>query len=444
MNILLIQPKMNKRPMDTDLKIRMSPSMALLTLMNLTPDAHTVTLLNENMESIDYETPYDLVGITMTLDVMPRACQIAQGFRQRGVPVVAGGIHVTSSPQDCMSHFDALCIGPAERVWSRMLEDASRGALEKVYCDIEGFAGEEIVSPRYDAINPKHYLYSNVVLTSRGCPNRCDFCYNSCEHRLYVQRPIAHVLGDIRALGTRHVLFIDDNFIGVPAYTRALLEEMRGMRLKWSAAVTTKILDEPGLLDLMAATGCQSLFVGIESVNAASLRSVHKDNQADRYDQLVQAIHDRGIMVNASLVFGLDGDDPGVFARTLEWLIKNRVETLTAHILTPYPGTALHRRMAEAGRITDLDLSKYNTAHVVFAPLHMTQAELYAGYLWIYRQFYTFGNIVRRMPKHPAQRASFLLFNLLYRKFGRVTAMIARVVPLSKLGRLAAKLSYKV
>ena len=189
MKILLIQPKMNKRPMDTDLKTRMAPSLALLTLTRLTPEEHEVTMVNENLEEIDYGCQAGLVGITITLDVMPRACRIAENFRRRGVAVVAGGIHVTCAPEDCLPYFDAVCIGAAERVWAGMIADASRHALQKVYHDMENFRGDEIASPMYDRIDRKRYLYTNVITTSRGCPNCCDFCYNSCRNRRYIRRP---------------------------------------------------------------------------------------------------------------------------------------------------------------------------------------------------------------------------------------------------------------
>ncbi len=322
MKIILIQPKMNKRPMDTHLKSRMSPSLALLTLARLTPEAHEVVIVNENAEAVDCHCQADMVGITVTLDVMPNACRIAGEFRKRGVKVVAGGIHVTCSPADCLPYFDAICIGAAERVWARMVEDASKGRLQKVYHDMENFRGDEIASPLYDKIDTGRYLYTNVVTTSRGCPNRCDFCYNSCQNRGYVRRPVADVLRDIQALNTQHVLFVDDNFIGTPPYTRELLDAIRGLRLKWNAAVTTRILDYPDILDLMAETGCQSLFIGFESINNSALRGVNKDNQFEKYERLASAIHSRGIMINASMVFGLDGDGPDVFSKTLDWLGK--------------------------------------------------------------------------------------------------------------------------
>jgi radical SAM superfamily enzyme YgiQ (UPF0313 family) len=304
------------------------------------------------------------------------------------------------------------------------------------------FRGDELASPKYDAIDNNRYLYANIITTSRGCPNKCDFCYNSSIYRAYIQRPITDIINDVASFQTKHVLFIDDNFAGTPSYTKELLNQLRYMNLKWSAAVTTEIAGYPDLLDLMAETGCQSLFVGFESINNSSLRSVSKKNRFEEYEKLVHEIHNRGIMVHASMVFGFDGDSSDVFHRTLHWLIKNKIETLTAHILTPYPGTELYRRMKDGARIIDYDLSKYNTANVVFIPGDMTSDELYEGYLWIYREFYSFINILRRMPKHGPQRKSYLLFNLFYRKFGKATSLLAHIIPMRVLGELAAKISY--
>jgi len=444
MNILLIQPKMNKRPMDTDLKTRMSPPLALFTLLNLTPPGHETRIVNENIEKIPYDYPADVVGLTVTLDVFPRACAIAKKFQSRGIPVVAGGIHITCCPEKCVSHFDAVCVGPAERVWADMLEDAAAGRLRKIYQDTDGFRGDEIVSPNYDAIDRKKYLFTNIVTTSRGCPCRCDFCYNSCDNSLYVRRPVSDVIRDIQSLHTRHIYFVDDNFIGDPAYTRELLLRLKDMDIKWNAAVTTKILNQLDLLDLMVETGCQSLFIGFESINDAALAGVHKDNRFEQYDRLAEELHRRGVMINASMVFGLDGDGPEVFGNTLGWLVDNKIETLTAHILTPYPGTRLYTRMDQTGRIDDRDLSHYNTAHVVFRPLNIGVKELCRGYLKIYKQFYSLRNIFRRRPENSRQRKPYFLFNFFYRKYGRFSAALCKIIPMNLLGRFAEWISYKV
>jgi len=430
--------------MDTSLKTCMAPSLALLTLANLTPDGHEVIIIDENIDKIDYKRDVDLIGITITLDVLPRAILIAERFRKKGLPVVAGGVHVTCSPDECLQYFDAICIGAAERVWALIMEDASRKKLQQIYHNIVDFRGDEIAPPKYTALNKGRYLYTNIVLTSRGCPNKCSFCYNSCKNRVYVRRPIQDVLRDIDSLKTRHVMFSDDNFIGCPEYTKELLENFRGRNLKWNTTVTTKIADYPELLDLMSEVGCQSLFIGFESINNVALQSVNKDNRVEKYESIVREIHSRGIMINASMVFGLDGDNSDVFKNTMDWLVKNKIETLTSHILTPYPGTELYSRMNKEGRIVEYDLSKYNTACVVFEPRGMTAEELYRGYIWMYKEFYSFKNVLRRMPEHRAQHVPYILFNLFYRKFGWLTSVIALIIPMHTLGRLGALISYRI
>ena len=146
-------------------------------------------------------------------------------------------------------------------------------------------------------------------------------------------------------------------------------------------------------------------------------------------------------MINGSFVFGLDGDTPETFSATLDWIVRNRIETVTSHILTPYPGTVLYDRMLAEGRLLTHDLSLYNTAHVVFRPKGMTPEELYQGYLWMYRQIYSLRNILRRRPEERQQRTSYFLFNLLYRKYGPVTDRICKLVSYERIGRLAQRLS---
>ena len=445
MKIKLIQPAMLPRPMDTKLKTRMSPSLALLTIANLTPKEHEVIIENENVEKINFDDPVDMVAITVTVDVMNRAMEISKEYRNRGISVIAGGIHITADPAVAINSFDAICVGMAERVWIKILKDKENNSLKKIYSDMEGIAGEEIVSPLYNIIDNKKYLYTNIISTSRGCPFKCDFCYNSCKDSLktYVNRPVEDVIKDIKALKTRHIMFIDDNFIGNPNWTRKLLEEIKPLKLKWNAAVTSNIVDMPELLDEMKESGCQSLFIGFESINSKSIASVHKvQNSVSRYEKLVEEIHKRGIMINASFVFGLDEDDTSVFKSTLEWIVRNKIETVTSHILTPYPGTKLYSSLIEQNRIADFNLSNYNTAHVVYNPKNMTAEELYKGYLWIYKEVYSFKNIMKRLPKSKEQWIPFLAFNLFYRKFGKLTELLCNIVSFKNIGRFFRWLAY--
>ena len=234
-------------------------------------------------------------------------------------------------------------------------------------------------------------------------------------------------------------MFIDDNFAGNPRWTKAFLREILPMHLKWQAAVSINAAKDPELLDLMKRSGCRSLFIGFESINPASVQNVHKvQNTTQEYEQAIEAIHSRGIMINGSFVFGLDGDTPETFRATVDWIVRNRIETVTSHILTPYPGTALYARMQAAGRITSHDLSRYNTANVVFKPLGMTPDVLYQGYLNVYRDVYSLKNIFRRLPKTKDQRMGYLLFNLLYRKYGKFTDLLCKCITYKRMGQIAA------
>ncbi len=441
MYIKLIQPKMIKRPMDTDIKIHMAPPLGLLTIVNLLRKDHRVVLENENVQEINYEDAPDLVGISVTVDTLPKAMEIAQKFRAKGIKVVAGGIHITTAletiPQNA---FDVLCVGAAEGTWPHIVEDFEKGSLKPIYKCNHHFSGADIVSPAYDILEKDKYLYCNVIHTSRGCPFRCDFCYNSGKEHLYVNREIDAVLQDIRAVKSKHIMFIDDNFVGTREWTKEFLVAIQPLKIKWNAAVSINVAFDEELLDLMKGSGCQSLFIGFESINSKSISGVHKvQNITENYERAIKAIHDRGIMINASFVFGLDGDTKETFQTTLDWIVKNKIETVTSHILTPYPGTALYDRMAKDGRIITEDLSLYNTAHVVFQPMNMTKEELYEGYLWIYKQVYSWKNIWKRLPNSKNQRAPYLLFNILYRKYGKFTDWICKRITYKRIGIMAEK-----
>lgn len=257
-----------------------------------------------------------------------------------------------------------------------------------------------------------------------------------------MNRLIDDVIEDINKVGRKHIMFIDDNFIGNPKWTFEFLNRIKPLGIKWNAAVSANVVDIPDMLDLMKESGCQGLFIGFESINGNSIEIANKNqNNTERYEYIVNEIHRRGLMINASFVFGLDDDDPTTFNRTIKWIVKNKIETVTSHILTPYPGTAQHSRYNAEKRITSDDLSLYTTADVVFSPRKMTSEELYEGYIDIYRQIYSFSNILRRIPKH--QRTGYLLFNIFYRKYGKLTEKICEFIGFNRIGYIWEKLSFR-
>jgi radical SAM superfamily enzyme YgiQ (UPF0313 family) len=421
--------------------------MALLTLASLTPKEHRVYIEDENVKDIYFNDKPDLVGITINVDTSARAYKIAACYREKGIPVIAGGIHASANPDESLNFVDAVCIGDAEELWEQIILDASKGELKKKYCNNGRFNPSAVPVPSWKHIDTSKYLYTNIISTSRGCPYKCEFCYNSCNYAKdrYGNRPIDHVVEEIKRLKTKHIMFIDDNLIGNTGWAGEFFKAIRPLGLKWNGAVSANLLYHLDLLDEMKKSGCQSLFIGFESINSDSLKSVSKyQNNINMYEKLIDEIHSRGIMINASLVFGLDGDKPDVFKNTLDWLVKNKVETMTAHILTPYPGTVIFEKYKSDGRIINFNWENYNTSHIVFKPKNMSCKELYDGYIWIYKEFYSFKNILKRMPKARTQWIPYLLFGLGYRKFGRITSKIAKLGFMNILGRVARRLSYGV
>jgi len=443
--IKLISPRMSQRPMDTALKTQMAPSLALLVLAALTPERHRLTLADENIERIETRDHPDLVGITVKVDTADRAYELARIYRGRGIPVILGGIHPTACPEEALAQAEAVAIGEAEELWAEIIADAEQHRLKRVYRQAAPTDLARAPVPRFDLVRSKPYLFTNTLVAGRGCPWRCDFCYSSSPHlpRGHRMKPIANILAEIEALGVRHVFFIDDNFIGTPAAARELVTALLPLGLTWHTAVSADIGRQEDLLDLMAAAGCQSLFIGFETLNKDSLGQVHKrQNRVEDYNETIAKIHRRGMMVNASVVFGFDADGPEVFSLTVAWLVQQKVETMTAHILTPYPGTVFYERLLREGRILDHDFRHYNTARAVFRPQNLTPEELEAGFIGAYREFYSLSNIWARLPEPGPRRLPYLLFNLGYRKFGPALSALGKLGLMGQLGRLGRALSY--
>lgn len=445
MEIKLISPKMSRRPMDTAFKTQMAPSLALLVLGALTPARHRVVMEDENVEKLNLNDHPDLVGITVKVDTAMRSYEIARGYRERGVPVILGGIHPTACPEENLAHADSIAVGEAEETWPQILADAERGKLQRVYRQSSPTDLSRSPIPDWRLIRGKNYLFTNTLVAGRGCPWRCDFCYSSSPnvapgHRM---KPVRQILREIESLGVNHVFFIDDNFIGDMGRCRELLFLMQGLGLTWHTAVSADIGSREDILDLMSASGCKSLFIGFETINQNNLVcSGKRQNKVEEYDRTIKKIHERGIMVNASMVFGFDSDGPEVFRDSLEWLVSRKLETMTCHILTPYPGTKFYKRLLAENRITDFDLNHYNTARAVFRPKLMSQRQLEEGYLSMYREFYSLPNILARLPKAKSQWTAFLMFNFFYRKLGPVFSLLGRMGLMSLLGRLGQIIAY--
>jgi radical SAM superfamily enzyme YgiQ (UPF0313 family) len=407
MKIKMILPALTeaKSPFWRPIKYSLFPPLGLATLAGYVHPDDEVTIQDEHVETLDLDDDPDIVVIQVYITSAYRAYEIADHYRRKGAYVCLGGLHVTTIPEEAAQHADTIFIGPGEDVWPAFLADYRTWFPKSIYrSNYRSLEGMPRI--RRDLIKRHLYLVPNSLVVSRGCPHSCDFCYKDSFFRggkSFYTQAVDEALAEIERLPGRHLYFLDDHLFGNPHFAQALFEGMRGMGRLWQAAGTVQSVLKPGLLEKAAACGLRSLFVGFETLDPANLREQKKYQNLGRdYQQAVRRLHGLGVMVNASFVFGMDGDDPSVFDRTVEWAIEQGVETATFHILTPYPGTGLHQRLQAERRITTSNWDLYDTRHAVFSPAKMSAQTLEAGYWRAYRQFYRWGSIFRSAESKPS------------------------------------------
>lgn len=389
------------------IKYSLFPPLGLATLAgHLDPD-DDVVIEDEHVEKLDLDDEPDLVVIQVYITSAKRSYTIADMYRRRGVYVAMGGLHVTSLPDEAAQHADSIFLGPGEDTWPEFLADFRAGRPKPRYDSrLRTLVG--IPPVRRDLIKGELYLCPNSIVVSRGCPHHCDFCYKDAFFgggRGFYTQTVDDALAAIDPLPGRHIYFLDDHLLGKPAFARELFAGMLGMGKLWQAASTVDAVMRPRLLEQAAAAGMRSVFVGFETLCADNLIGHAKPQNLTRdYGEAVRRIHDLGIMVNGSFVFGLDHDDPGVFDRTVEWAASVGMETATFHILTPYPGTKLYARLQSKGRILHNDWDRYTTRDVVYRPLGLSPQQLLDGYRGAYRDFYRWDSILRGARTKPRAR----------------------------------------
>jgi radical SAM superfamily enzyme YgiQ (UPF0313 family) len=401
-NLLLVAPGWPKGRLWGELGFKF-PSLSLAALAAVTPAEWQVSMVDENIETIDYTVDADLVAISAMTPQAPRAYAIAAAFRARGIPVVMGGFHASNLPDEALSQVDVVVIGEGEAVWPRLLADCARGVLERRYQADGLLAMDEIPPARREIFAGKRYLFTNTIQTTRGCPFDCEFCSVTAFYgRKYRKRPVAAVLAELEVLRRKNsfVFFVDDNLVGDRRYALELFAGMAGMGCKWLSHAPIDLAHDPELLQAAGRSGCLGLFVGFESLNEASLAAMGKvTNRAASYLSDAQAFRDNGIGILGSFVLGYDGDTPAVFDQTLEFCEKARLEAAIFPILTPFPGTAVRARLEAAGRIISDNWEDYDMGHVTYRPIGMTVEELQRGHDRLNRAFYSLGSMYRRICK---------------------------------------------
>jgi radical SAM superfamily enzyme YgiQ (UPF0313 family) len=387
--LVLVNPV---NPVRTGLTVNESsrfPPIGLGIVAALTPGHWDVELADENWERFAYREA-DLVGITAFTASANRAYEIAAAYRERGVPVVMGGIHASMCTGEALRFVDAVVVGEAETAWPRVVADVEAGQLERVYRgewgDLRG-----LPHPRRDLFHPG-YMFASVQ-TSRGCPMDCEFCsVTAFNGRRYRRRPPEEVLDELETIPQRMLFFVDDNIIGYGRGSReralAIFKGMVERRLDrwWFCQASLNLADAENeeVLRWAGRAGCKMVFLGLEAEEVDALAEVNKRLNLQRgvgsYEEAFRRIHQAGIAVLGAFIFGMDGDTPERLRRRAAYMVRSGVDVMQTTFLTPLPGTRLFGRLRDEGRLlyTDFprDWDRYDMTEVTHRPGGMTPEAL--------------------------------------------------------------------
>ncbi|MFQ5991717.1 MAG: B12-binding domain-containing radical SAM protein [Nitrospiraceae bacterium] len=476
--LLLVDPYPRNNPYHLSASQRRSiwfPKLSLPVIAAYTPESWEVDLVDESVVDVDFDTPCDLVGLSVMTCYAPRAYEIATEFRKRGKKVVIGGVHPTYCPDEALQYCDAIVCGEAEDLWPQLVADFEAGAMKRAY-KMEQFPSlEQYKNPRVELLSPDAYMTRQCSFTTRGCHFECEFCSVSpFNGKMTRRRPVPEVVKELRMIrdwvqaelvdrirrgSIREALltglrirvglddgsilaFVDDLHNSNRGYCRELWEALKPLNIKWGCQATLFLGDEPDMVKLAADSGCVSVFVGMESISEDALEETNKAfNQVQKFEDEIKMFHDHGIMVNPGMVFGFDHDDESAFERSLEFLVKNKVELAYFNVLTPLPGTPLFERYEKAGRIFDRNWAKYDGKHVVYYPSRMTPEQLEAGFHWINHEFYSLTSIGKRLLGTQQRFLPRLQMNWEFRKLIKRACPKGSLSPVAKaLKNLQAKL----
>jgi radical SAM superfamily enzyme YgiQ (UPF0313 family) len=428
---LLINPFYPKDPHASFGKHVLTPTLALTSFAATTPQNWQVRYWDENL--LDGRPPFvpmpQLLGITVHLTFAKRAFELAEWYRSRGSKVVLGGLHVLSCPEECALHADALALGDGVQLWPRILGDLEAGCLKSRYAATYENEYRQDPAPKRAILPRSSFLTTTSLIATRGCHNRCGFCYLATDglRMPYRMRDPKQIAAEFAADGQPYGVFVDNNLGSNRPYLRQLCAALRPLKKIWSAAVSIDVTDDPTLIRDMALAGCTGVFVGFESLTDENLADARKKTPtAGDYARRVRMLHVNGIQVNGSFVLGFDHDRKDVFERTADWIEVNRLECATFHILTPYPATPLFRQMERECRLLHRDWSLYDTAHAVFRPKHMSPEELEEGYAWLYRRLFSHACIWRRRPEDWRSVAPYLAMSYLYKRSNRFWRLLIK------------------
>jgi radical SAM superfamily enzyme YgiQ (UPF0313 family) len=388
--------------------------------------------VDEEEEVLNMDEDCDLVGISVMTANAPRSYRISQEFRKKGKTVVLGGVHPTILPEEALNFCDSVVIGEAEGVWERVINDFEKGELQRRYHDPRPNL-DKYVPKDFSKVLKKGFFKLVPLMTTRGCPYNCDFC---CVTNLYGSKirhiAIENIVKDIvksKEAGARNFMFLDDNIVGHPKYAKELFKAIKPLKIHWVGQASLSFVKDSELMQLAADSGCRALFIGLESVSVDQLKTMRKTiKDIKNLEAALKKIKDMGILIHASMIFGFDNDTPNVFDDTVDFLIKNKVSTVSFNVLTPYPGTKTYNDLKEAGRLLSDDWTYYDHNTVVYKPVGMSPYELQEGKTMARKRFYRTSSVLRRLTGNLYNPVIYLATNYGNMKQTRVEAKRNKVL----------------
>ncbi len=355
MKITLIRPNIGRleHSLFVD-EARMEP-LALGVLAALTPPDIEVVMYDDRQEAVPFDEPTDLAAISVETFTARRAYEISAAFRQRGVPVILGGMHVTLLPEEAAHHTDAIYIGDAEYLWGQVIEDARRGRLRPVY-RAQGGPPQPGLLTRREIFRGKKYLPLSLVQFSRGCRFACEFCAVSAYFgQQHYCRAVDETIREIEAQERRHIFFVDDNLLANHTAAKALLRALAPLKIHWVSQASIDMTEDSELMALMAESGCLGNVIGFESLDAQNLQAMGKApnlaGSLEHYQRQIEILREYGLQTWAAFTLGHDHDTPESIQHLLDFALQNRFAFAAFNVLMPYPNTPLYHRLQAEGRL---------------------------------------------------------------------------------------------
>jgi radical SAM superfamily enzyme YgiQ (UPF0313 family) len=379
-------------------KRRLMIPLALPTIAALTPAHYEISLFDEEIEDIPDHIKPDIVGITTLAATANRAFELGDRFRAMGAKVIFGGPYASFVQEDSLKHCDAVVVGEAEEKWERCLADFENGTLKQLYSADGYVAYKSQKPPRWDLVNMKR-IFQVAIQVSRGCPFNCDFCLVSKNFgRKMRYREISNVVEEIKAAPSKYFFFVDDNLTINKKYAKELMRAIIPLKISWGCMCSLDVATDDELLTLMADAGCFNILVGFESLNADSLDEQHKHhNKGGKiYEEAIRKIHAAGIHINASFVVGFDNDTLAEFDRIFDFTLKYNLPHVNLHLLNAPPGTEVHKKFQEDGRLTycnpEMGVGHFPTVHY----MNMSQIDIFDRYMETIERLYSFETIRKK------------------------------------------------